>query len=161
MNDQNEPTGNGPDSPATTHFGFRDVPVGDKRKLVGEVFSSVAAKYDLMNDLMSLGIHRIWKRYFVATSGVKRGDRAGYFEARGDRITMQLLGRRVQAHADDAVRIVHAAGLDRDADLSRPGLRIRAVLDAQYVIAAGLLDADAFHRSVTTSARMTGNGLVA
>lgn len=75
MNDQNEPTGNGPDSPATTHFGFRDVPVGDKRKLVGEVFSSVAAKYDLMNDLMSLGIHRIWKRYFVATSGVKRGDR--------------------------------------------------------------------------------------
>ena len=59
----------------TTHFGFRDVPVGEKKKLVGEVFSSVAGKYDLMNDLMSLGAHRIWKRYFVATSGVKRGDR--------------------------------------------------------------------------------------
>jgi len=59
----------------TTHFGFRDVPVADKQKLVGEVFSSVAAKYDLMNDLMSLGIHRIWKRYFVATSQVKPGDR--------------------------------------------------------------------------------------
>ena len=42
----------------TTHFGFRDVPVGEKKKLVGEVFSSVAAKYDLMNDLMSLGVHR-------------------------------------------------------------------------------------------------------
>ena len=59
----------------TTHFGFREVPVGDKKKLVGEVFSSVASKYDLMNDLMSLGVHRVWKRYFVGTSGVKRGDR--------------------------------------------------------------------------------------
>ena len=59
----------------TTHFGYRDVPVGEKKKLVGEVFSSVARQYDLMNDLMSLGIHRVWKRYFVGTSGVKRGDR--------------------------------------------------------------------------------------
>jgi demethylmenaquinone methyltransferase/2-methoxy-6-polyprenyl-1,4-benzoquinol methylase len=39
------------------------------------VFSSVAGKYDLMNDLMSLGIHRVWKRYFVGTAQVKRGDR--------------------------------------------------------------------------------------
>ena len=59
----------------TTHFGFRDVPVGEKQKLVGEVFSSVAGNYDLMNDLMSLGIHRVWKRYFVATAQVKKGDR--------------------------------------------------------------------------------------
>ncbi|MFC4729568.1 bifunctional demethylmenaquinone methyltransferase/2-methoxy-6-polyprenyl-1,4-benzoquinol methylase UbiE [Coralloluteibacterium thermophilus] len=59
----------------TTHFGFRDVPTREKQKLVGQVFSSVARKYDLMNDLMSLGIHRLWKRYFVATSGVKAGDR--------------------------------------------------------------------------------------
>ena len=61
--------------PGTTHFGFRDVPVEEKKKLVGQVFSSVARQYDLMNDLMSLGIHRVWKRYFVGTSGVKRGDR--------------------------------------------------------------------------------------
>ncbi len=59
----------------TTHFGFREVPVGEKQKLVDEVFSSVAGNYDLMNDLMSLGIHRAWKRYFVATAQVKRGDR--------------------------------------------------------------------------------------
>jgi demethylmenaquinone methyltransferase/2-methoxy-6-polyprenyl-1,4-benzoquinol methylase len=58
-----------------THFGFRDVPVAEKEKLVGRVFSSVAERYDLMNDLMSFGIHRLWKRYFVATSGVKPGDR--------------------------------------------------------------------------------------
>jgi demethylmenaquinone methyltransferase / 2-methoxy-6-polyprenyl-1,4-benzoquinol methylase len=71
MNDSNAP-GN---PSGTTHFGFRDVPVGEKQKLVGEVFSSVAGKYDLMNDLMSLGIHRVWKRYFVGTCQVKRGDR--------------------------------------------------------------------------------------
>src|SRR3546814_935232 len=68
-----------PDKPAdksgTTHFGFRDVPVAEKQKLVGEVFSSVAGNYDLMNDLMSMGIHRVWKRYFVATAQVAKGDR--------------------------------------------------------------------------------------
>ena len=62
-------------SGTTTHFGFRDVPTGEKQKLVGEVFSSVAGKYDLMNDLMSLGVHRAWKRYFVSTAQVKPGDR--------------------------------------------------------------------------------------
>ena len=60
--------------PPTTHFGFRDVPTGDKQKLVGQVFSSVARNYDLMNDLMSLGVHRVWKRYFVGTAQVRRGD---------------------------------------------------------------------------------------
>jgi demethylmenaquinone methyltransferase/2-methoxy-6-polyprenyl-1,4-benzoquinol methylase len=59
----------------TTHFGYREVPVEDKEKLVGRVFTSVASKYDLMNDLMSFGIHRIWKRWFAATSGVRAGDR--------------------------------------------------------------------------------------
>jgi demethylmenaquinone methyltransferase/2-methoxy-6-polyprenyl-1,4-benzoquinol methylase len=59
----------------TTHFGYREVPTAQKQKLVGEVFSSVAGKYDLMNDLMSLGVHRVWKRYFVATAQVRRGDR--------------------------------------------------------------------------------------
>src|SRR5690349_23172226 len=62
-------------SDGTTHFGFREVPTAQKQKLVGEVFSSVAGKYDLMNDLMSLGIHRVWKRFFVATAQVSKGDR--------------------------------------------------------------------------------------
>jgi len=61
-------------SDPTTHFGYREVPEGEKAKLVGEVFTSVARKYDLMNDLMSFGAHRLWKRYFVATSGVRAGD---------------------------------------------------------------------------------------
>jgi demethylmenaquinone methyltransferase / 2-methoxy-6-polyprenyl-1,4-benzoquinol methylase len=59
----------------TADFGFRKVPRDDKQKLVGGVFSSVARRYDLMNDLMSLGLHRVWKQYFAATSGVRRGDR--------------------------------------------------------------------------------------
>ena len=70
-----DPTPKSGTTPGTTHFGFRDVRVEDKQKLVGEVFSSVADSYDLMNDLMSLGVHRVWKRYFVATAQVKRGDR--------------------------------------------------------------------------------------
>ncbi|HET6395796.1 MAG TPA: bifunctional demethylmenaquinone methyltransferase/2-methoxy-6-polyprenyl-1,4-benzoquinol methylase UbiE [Pseudoxanthomonas sp.] len=64
-----------PHESGTTHFGFRDVPRAEKQKLVGQVFTSVARKYDLMNDLMSLGIHRAWKRYFTATCQVKPGDR--------------------------------------------------------------------------------------
>jgi len=63
------------EKPGTTHFGYREVPVVEKQKLVGEVFSSVAGRYDLMNDVMSLGIHRIWKRYFVATAQLRKGDR--------------------------------------------------------------------------------------
>ncbi len=61
------------DSGDTTHFGYRDVPVAEKQRLVGRVFSSVASDYDRMNDLMSLGVHRLWKRHFVASSGVRAG----------------------------------------------------------------------------------------
>jgi demethylmenaquinone methyltransferase/2-methoxy-6-polyprenyl-1,4-benzoquinol methylase len=61
--------------PETTHFGYQEVPVTAKTGLVGKVFTSVAGKYDIMNDFMSLGVHRLWKRDFVANSGVRRGDR--------------------------------------------------------------------------------------
>ncbi|MBW7984453.1 bifunctional demethylmenaquinone methyltransferase/2-methoxy-6-polyprenyl-1,4-benzoquinol methylase UbiE [Enterobacillus tribolii] len=59
----------------TTHFGFRTVSKAEKAGMVAEVFHSVAAKYDLMNDLMSFGIHRIWKRFAIDCSGVRRGQR--------------------------------------------------------------------------------------
>jgi demethylmenaquinone methyltransferase/2-methoxy-6-polyprenyl-1,4-benzoquinol methylase len=49
----------------TTHFGFRDVPLGDKQTLVNDVFHSVARRYDLMNDLMSAGLHRVWKDLMI------------------------------------------------------------------------------------------------
>lgn len=59
----------------TTHFGFRTVAKAEKESMVAEVFHSVAGKYDLMNDLMSFGIHRIWKRFTIDCSGVRRGQR--------------------------------------------------------------------------------------
>ena len=58
-----------------THFGFREVSESDKAGLVSGVFTSVANKYDLMNDLMSLGIHRLWKRFALDQSGVHPGNR--------------------------------------------------------------------------------------
>jgi demethylmenaquinone methyltransferase/2-methoxy-6-polyprenyl-1,4-benzoquinol methylase len=57
----------------TTHFGYQKVKVEEKADKVAEVFHSVADQYDLMNDLMSLGIHRLWKRYTIELSGVRRG----------------------------------------------------------------------------------------
>ncbi|AXF77886.1 bifunctional demethylmenaquinone methyltransferase/2-methoxy-6-polyprenyl-1,4-benzoquinol methylase UbiE [Erwinia tracheiphila] len=63
------------ESKDTTHFGYRTVAKSDKAEMVADVFHSVAAKYDLMNDLMSFGIHRIWKRFTIDASGVRRGQR--------------------------------------------------------------------------------------
>jgi demethylmenaquinone methyltransferase/2-methoxy-6-polyprenyl-1,4-benzoquinol methylase len=68
MTDKNSNSG-------TTHFGYQQVGVEEKARKVAEVFHSVADKYDVMNDLMSLGIHRLWKRYAIELSGVRRGQR--------------------------------------------------------------------------------------
>lgn len=59
----------------TTHFGYQQVPEEEKAGRVAQVFHSVADKYDLMNDLMSLGIHRLWKRFTIELSGVRGGQR--------------------------------------------------------------------------------------
>lgn len=61
-------------STQTTHFGFETVAEQEKQKKVSEVFHSVAQKYDIMNDVMSAGLHRLWKRFTVDVSGVKAGD---------------------------------------------------------------------------------------
>ena len=58
-----------------THFGFEEVAPGEKAQRVRGVFESVAGKYDLMNDLMSLGLHRVWKRFAVNATGVRAGMR--------------------------------------------------------------------------------------
>jgi demethylmenaquinone methyltransferase / 2-methoxy-6-polyprenyl-1,4-benzoquinol methylase len=58
----------------TTHFGFRDVPLGDKQTLVNDVFHSVASRYDLMNDLMSGGLHRVWKDIMITTLNPPRNE---------------------------------------------------------------------------------------
>jgi demethylmenaquinone methyltransferase/2-methoxy-6-polyprenyl-1,4-benzoquinol methylase len=58
-----------------THFGYQKVGRGEKAGLVANVFHSVASRYDLMNDLMSAGIHRVWKRFTIEVSAVRPGDR--------------------------------------------------------------------------------------
>lgn len=57
----------------TTHFGYREVPENEKSNLVAGVFSSVAPNYDIMNDLMSLGLHRLWKRFTISQAKLKPG----------------------------------------------------------------------------------------
>ena len=59
----------------TTHFGYRDVPLQDKQTLVNDVFHSVASRYDLMNDLMSGGVHRLWKNTLIDVANPRRGER--------------------------------------------------------------------------------------
>ena len=59
----------------TTHFGYQEVPVKEKAERVRAVFDSVASRYDLMNDLMSMGIHRLWKRRTIELAGARRGQR--------------------------------------------------------------------------------------
>lgn len=123
-----------PKPASTTHFGYREVPVAQKRKLVGEVFTSVADKYDLMNDLMSFGVHRLWKRHFTATSGVRPGDRVLDL-AGGTGDIAALLRPRVGARGEVVVGDINAAMLrtGRDRLLDRGllvGLRW-AQLDAE------------------------------
>lgn len=81
----------------TTHFGYQTVHKTQKEQKVKAVFSSVAPKYDIMNDLMSFGIHRLWKRFAIKVSGVRQGqevlDIAG---GTGDlaRVFSQKVGRQ-------------------------------------------------------------------
>lgn len=67
-----EQTGNMNDS-SRTDFGFKTVDIDEKAALVGDVFGSVAGRYDLMNDLMSLGAHRLWKHFASSQSGLRAG----------------------------------------------------------------------------------------
>jgi demethylmenaquinone methyltransferase/2-methoxy-6-polyprenyl-1,4-benzoquinol methylase len=63
------------DKPGQTHFGYRTVDSDQKANLVRGVFDSVASRYDLMNDLMSFGVHRLWKRLAIELAGVRPGQR--------------------------------------------------------------------------------------
>lgn len=73
--DQNHPTNNDNSDETTTHFGFQTVEKNEKESKVASVFHSVAQQYDVMNDLMSFGIHRLWKRFTIDASGVRPGNK--------------------------------------------------------------------------------------
>jgi demethylmenaquinone methyltransferase/2-methoxy-6-polyprenyl-1,4-benzoquinol methylase len=78
-----------------TDFGYRRVSSSDKDRLVGRVFDSVAMRYDLMNDLMSLGAHRLWKRFAISRLGLKNGHRV--LDLAGGTGDMTLLCHRLVA----------------------------------------------------------------
>jgi demethylmenaquinone methyltransferase/2-methoxy-6-polyprenyl-1,4-benzoquinol methylase len=63
-------------APETVDFGYQQVAAGDKASRVRAVFDSVAGRYDLMNDLMSFGVHRLWKRFLLSQTGLRAGQRA-------------------------------------------------------------------------------------
>ncbi|GMR14940.1 MAG: bifunctional demethylmenaquinone methyltransferase/2-methoxy-6-polyprenyl-1,4-benzoquinol methylase UbiE [Gammaproteobacteria bacterium] len=93
-----------------THFGYQEVAVEDKTRLVNGVFESVADKYDLMNDLMSLGVHRLWKRHFIAISGIQPGQRVLDL-AGGTGDIAALMSKQVGAHGRVVLSDINAAML--------------------------------------------------
>ena len=103
----------------TTHFGFRDVPKSEKAGLVGQVFHSVASKYDLMNDLMSMGIHRAWKRFAIEQMQLRPGlqvlDVAGGTGDLAMRIARRV-GKTGKVILSDINSSMLEAGRDRLAD---------------------------------------------
>lgn len=96
----------------TTHFGFETVPRAEKRDRVGRVFDSVAQRYDVMNDLMSFGIHRLWKRFTIEMAGMRPGQRVLDLAGGTGDLTAQL-ARRVGPRGRVILSDINAAMLGR------------------------------------------------
>ena len=114
-----------------THFGFKTVAESEKAKKVADVFHSVANKYDLMNDVMSAGLHRSWKRFAVSISGVDRGDKVlDIAGGSGDlsKLFAQKVGAEGQVILTDINASMLGVGRDRmmDAGLNVPALQCDA-----------------------------------
>lgn len=114
-----------------THFGFKTVAESEKAKKVAEVFHSVANKYDLMNDVMSAGLHRSWKRFAVNLSGVDKGDRVlDIAGGSGDlsRLFKQKVGNEGEVILTDINASMLGVGRDRmlDAGLNVPAIQCDA-----------------------------------
>ena len=120
--------------PKQTHFGYRQIGEDQKAGLVRGVFDSVAARYDLMNDLMSLGVHRLWKRYAVELAGVRRGqqvlDLASGTGDLADRFA-GLVGPEGLVVMTDINAAMLARGRDRMLDRGHVGNLTYAQVDAE------------------------------
>jgi len=99
----------------TTDFGFQKVPEDDKARRVAGVFDSVASRYDLMNDLMSAGLHRIWKRFTVEQSGLRPGQRV--LDVAGGTADLSIqFARRVGSSGEVVLTDINPAMLVRGRD---------------------------------------------
>ncbi|MGH8279262.1 MAG: bifunctional demethylmenaquinone methyltransferase/2-methoxy-6-polyprenyl-1,4-benzoquinol methylase UbiE [Gammaproteobacteria bacterium] len=103
------------ETPETTHFGYQQIPLADKARRVAAVFSSVADRYDLMNDLMSFGLHRVWKRFALSQTGLKPGDTA-LDVAGGTGDLARALARQVGAHGKVVLADINASMLEHGRD---------------------------------------------
>lgn len=117
----------------TTDFGFEKVPLQDKSRRVSSVFTSVAENYDLMNDLMSFGVHRLWKRFAVELAGVREGQRVLDLAAGTGDLARQF------------VRRVGDTGLVTLADLNADMLEVgrRRLIDSGVLKAVAYVQTDA------------------
>ncbi len=100
----------------TTHFGYQEVPIDEKVNRVTDVFNTVAEKYDLMNDLMSFGIHRLWKRFTIEMSGVRKGQNVLDIAGGTGDLTYQLakrVGESGTVYLADINAAMLAIGQDR------------------------------------------------
>jgi demethylmenaquinone methyltransferase / 2-methoxy-6-polyprenyl-1,4-benzoquinol methylase len=125
--DDNGPSATQPQPEATASFGFRDVPRQDRQTLVNDVFDKVADRYDLMNDLMSGGLHRLWKRDLVTVLNPPRGNR--------DFRLLDVAG----GTGDVAMRVVNTAGPNTTAVLCDINAEMLKV-GARRIEDAGLTD---------------------
>ena len=118
----------------TTHFGYQTVAEADKAERVRGVFDSVATRYDLMNDLMSLGVHRLWKRFAMQLTGVRAGQRVLDLASGTGDLAARLAGLVGPAGLvvmSDINAAMLAQGRDRMLDDGRVGNVRYAQLDAE------------------------------
>ena len=120
----------------STHFGFRTVDAGEKAGLVRGVFDSVASRYDVMNDLMSLGVHRLWKRFAIELAGVRPGqqvlDLASGTGDLADRFA-DLVGPEGLVLMTDINAAMLGVGRDRMVDRGHAGNLAYAQVDAEVL----------------------------
>jgi len=120
----------------STHFGFRTVDAGEKAGLVRGVFDSVASRYDVMNDLMSLGVHRLWKRFAIELAGVRPGQRvldlASGTGDLADRFA-DLVGPEGLVLMTDINAAMLGVGRDRMVDRGHAGNLAYAQVDAEVL----------------------------
>ena len=118
-----------------THFGFENIDESEKTRRVGAVFDSVAARYDVMNDAMSLGVHRLWKRFAVERAGL-RGGESVLDVAGGTGDIARLLARKIGGKGRLVVTDINAAML---------GVGRERLIDAGVVGNVEYVQADAEH----------------
>lgn len=122
------------ESDRNTHFGFREVDTDEKSGLVRGVFDSVASRYDVMNDLMSFGVHRLWKRFAIQLAGVRAGqhvlDLASGTGDLADRFA-DLVGPEGQVVMTDINASMLGIGRDRMIDRGHVGNLDYAQVDAE------------------------------